>query len=90
MDILEFSIYIYFVFRIFLSKRNCKSINRRGSRWDLIKELKECVLSYEYIVGVHDLIVHNYGPGRVMATIDAEIPYYIDSVTIHNIIDQAE
>lgn len=57
---------------------------------DLIKELKECVLSYEYIVGVHDLIVHNYGPGRVMATIDAEIPYYIDLVTIHNIIDQAE
>lgn len=57
---------------------------------DLIKELTQGVLSYDYILGVHDLIVHNYGPGRVMATIDAEIPANIDVVTIHNIIDQAE
>lgn len=57
---------------------------------ELIKELTESVLSYDYILGVHDLIIHNYGPGRVMATIDAEIPHDIDVVTIHNIIDQAE
>ncbi len=57
---------------------------------DLIRELTKGVLSYDYILGVHDLIVHNYGPGRVMATIDAEIPSDIDVVTIHNIIDQAE
>ncbi|OZV11809.1 cation-efflux pump [Tissierella sp. P1] len=57
---------------------------------DLIRELTEGVLSYDYILGVHDLIVHNYGPGKVMATIDAEIPSDIDVVTIHNIIDQAE
>lgn len=57
---------------------------------NLIKELTEGVMSYDYILGVHDLIVHNYGPGRVMATIDAEIPSDIDVVTIHNIIDQAE
>lgn len=57
---------------------------------DLIDELTNEILSYDYILGAHDLIVHNYGPGRVMATIDVEIPSDIDVVTIHNIIDQAE
>lgn len=57
---------------------------------DLIESINKGVLSYDYILGVHDLIVHNYGPGRVMATIDAEIPADIDVVTIHDIIDQAE
>ena len=57
---------------------------------ELIDAINEGVLSYDYILGVHDLIVHNYGPGRVMATIDAEIPAHIDVVTIHDIIDQAE
>lgn len=57
---------------------------------ELIMAINKGVLSYDYILGVHDLIIHNYGPGRIMATIDAEIPAYIDVVTIHNIIDQAE
>lgn len=57
---------------------------------DIISDIIDGVLSYDYILGVHDLIVHNYGPGRIMATIDAEIPADIDVVTIHNIIDQAE
>ena len=34
---------------------------------ELINSIKNGVLSYEYITGVHDLIVHNYGPGRTMA-----------------------
>ncbi|MFU0799521.1 MAG: cation diffusion facilitator family transporter [Xylanivirga thermophila] len=57
---------------------------------ELIKSIKEGVLSYEYITGVHDLIVHNYGPGRTMASIHAEFPANIDVVEIHEIIDKAE
>jgi divalent metal cation (Fe/Co/Zn/Cd) transporter len=48
------------------------------------------VLSYEHITGVHDLIVHNYGPGRCMASIHAEIPSDISVMKIHEIIDTAE
>ena len=48
------------------------------------------VLSYEHITGVHDLIVHNYGPGRCMASIHAEIPADINVMKIHEIIDNAE
>ena len=48
------------------------------------------VMSYDNITGIHDLIVHNYGPGRIMASIHAEIPSNIDIMEIHHIIDTAE
>lgn len=57
---------------------------------NLVKSIKEGVLSYDNIIGVHDLIIHNYGVGRCMASIHAEIPSNLDVVTIHNIIDKAE
>lgn len=57
---------------------------------ELIEKIAQGVLSYENILGVHDLKVHQYGAGKTMATIDAEIPPDIDVVTIHNTIDQAE
>ncbi len=57
---------------------------------EIIKGITEGLLSYDYISGVHDLILHNYGPGRMMGTVDVEIPPYIDVITIHDIIDKAE
>ena len=57
---------------------------------ELIDSIKNGVLSYEYITGVHDLIVHNYGPGRTMASIHAEFPANINVMTIHEVIDKAE
>lgn len=57
---------------------------------ELVKAIKQGVLSYDNIIGVHDLIIHNYGVGKCMASIHAEIPSNIDLVTIHEIIDTAE
>lgn len=57
---------------------------------ELVNEICEKILSYDHITGVHDLIVHNYGPGRVIASIHAEIPANIDIMEIHNVIDKAE
>jgi cation diffusion facilitator family transporter len=57
---------------------------------ELVKEIKEGVLSYQYISGVHDLIIHNYGPGRCIASIHAEVPASINIVKIHDVIDDAE
>ncbi len=57
---------------------------------ELVKKIEEHVLSYEHVIGVHDLIVHNYGVHKVMATIHAEIPSDLDIMTIHEVIDQAE
>ncbi|MDU7441971.1 MAG: hypothetical protein E7L05_15760, partial [Clostridium sp.] len=41
---------------------------------ELAKNIREMVLSYDHIIGVHDLIIHNYGVGKCMASIHAEIP----------------
>lgn len=57
---------------------------------ELVKNIKEMVLSYNKILGVHDLIIHNYGPGKAMASIHAEIPSDISVIEIHDIIDTAE
>ncbi|MBK1813084.1 cation transporter [Clostridium sp. YIM B02505] len=56
----------------------------------LVSSINEGVLSYEFVTGVHDLIIHNYGPGRCMASIHAEIPADINIMKIHDIIDTAE
>ena len=56
----------------------------------LVNSFTEMVMSYDNITGFHDLIIHNYGPGRIMASIHAEIPSNIDIMEIHHIIDTAE
>ncbi len=56
----------------------------------LVSEIIEKVMSYDLIMGVHDLIVHNYGPGRCMASIHAEVPSNESIVKIHEVIDKAE
>lgn len=57
---------------------------------ELVAKIKTGVLGYNYISGVHDLVIHNYGPGRCMASIHAEVPCDISIVKIHEIIDAAE
>lgn len=56
----------------------------------LVQAIKDTLLSYPNIEGVHDLFVHNYGHGRVMASIHVEVPANISIVDMHDIIDQAE
>ena len=53
-------------------------------------KISEFVEGYEGIVGTHDLIVHNYGPGRSMASIHAEVPNDVDIEVSHEQIDRIE
>ena len=53
-------------------------------------QIKAFVEKYDGIVGTHDLIVHNYGPGRSMASIHAEVPNDVDIEKSHEIIDRIE
>lgn len=57
---------------------------------ELVKDIHKMLLSYEHIDGTHDLMVHNYGPGRIIASIHAEIPEDISVVTAHEVVDRAE
>ncbi|KGK88855.1 cation diffusion facilitator family transporter [Clostridium sp. HMP27] len=57
---------------------------------DLVEKITSSLLSYEYITGTHDLIIHNYGPNKFIATVHAEVPQDISIVKIHDVIDRAE
>ena len=57
---------------------------------EIYTRIKQFVESYEGIEGTHDLIVHNYGPGRSMASIHAEVPNDVDIEQSHEIIDRIE
>lgn len=56
----------------------------------LYRKISEFVESYDGILGSHDLIVHNYGPTRSLASIHAEVPNDVDIETSHEIIDRIE
>ncbi len=54
------------------------------------RRIKKFVEKYDGIMGSHDLIVHNYGPGRSMASIHAEVPNKVSIEVSHEIIDRIE
>lgn len=57
---------------------------------EFIKSVEEIVLSHDIIIGIHDLVVHDYGPGRLMITLHAEVPADRSIVDIHDEIDITE
>lgn len=57
---------------------------------ELVDGIKETVLCHNEIIGIHDLIVHNYGPSRIILSLHAEVPCNMDIMKIHDIIDFIE
>ncbi len=53
-------------------------------------EIKDFIMSYDGVVGVHDLIIHDYGPSRLFASAHAEVPANIDVLVSHDTIDLIE
>lgn len=56
----------------------------------LIEDIESTILSYDEFIGIHDLIVHNYGPGRQFASVHVEVPQDINIVKCHEQIDLCE
>lgn len=56
----------------------------------LVNEIKQIVLGCEGILGMHDLIVHDYGPNRIMITLHAEISQAMNIIDAHTLIDGIE
>ncbi|MBE7048770.1 MAG: cation transporter [Ruminococcaceae bacterium] len=56
----------------------------------MAERICQIILEQEGIEGVHDLIIHDYGPGRCMASVHAEVPVMGDIVKIHEIVDITE
>ncbi len=57
---------------------------------ELVEEIERIVKSYPIVSGIHDLVVHDYGPGRLMVSLHAEVPANGDLLEIHDVIDNAE
>ena len=57
---------------------------------EFVQQIERIVMSHPPICGIHDLVVHDYGPGRVMISLHAEVPAGGDMLTLHDVIDNAE
>lgn len=57
---------------------------------EFVKQIEETVLSHEEVVGIHDLVVHDYGPGRIMISLHAEVSDKENILKIHDVIDNIE
>ena len=57
---------------------------------EFVRQIERIVMSHPPICGIHDLVVHDYGPGRVMISLHAEVPAGGDMLTLHDVIDNAE
>lgn len=57
---------------------------------EFVEKINKIVLSYDKVTGIHDLIVHNYGPGRILISLHAEVPADGDLVELHDMIDLIE
>ncbi len=55
-----------------------------------MRQVNEIVMSHQNVLGIHDLIVHNYGPGRILISLHAEVPADGDILTLHDMIDRIE
>jgi len=63
-----------------------------GSKPDpeFVNTIEKFVTSFDEVIGIHDLVVHDYGPGRMMISLHAEIPANSDILEAHDTIDNIE
>ena len=57
---------------------------------ELVEAVEKLVMSHREIVGIHDLVVHDYGPGRLMITLHAEVPAEGNMLDLHDVVDTVE
>lgn len=57
---------------------------------ELVEDIEKTVLAHEDILGIHDLVVHDYGPGRMMMSLHAEVPAEGSVLELHDMIDNIE
>ena len=57
---------------------------------ELVEHIERTVMSYPGVLGMHDLMVHDYGPGHQFASLHVEFPAETDPLTAHDVIDNIE
>ena len=57
---------------------------------EMVDQIYKKIMSYDTVLGIHDLVVHNYGPQRCFASVHVEVPASQDILISHDIIDNIE
>ncbi len=57
---------------------------------ELVESIQEIVMAHDEVCGIHDLVVHDYGPGRIMISLHAEVPGDGNIFELHDAIDRIE
>ena len=89
--------YISILVSMFILFTGCKALKETidlllGEKPDeeFVKEIEEFTKNYELVSGIHDIMVHDYGPGRKIVSFNAEVPSDCDIMKAHDIIDEME
>ena len=75
-------------FRILNESKN--AILGEAPSEEIVKQISETVDRYEGALGIHDMVVHNYGPGRIIASLHIEVDGSVDVFETHDMIDTIE
>lgn len=57
---------------------------------ELVQEIESIAMSYDGVLGIHDLEVHNYGPGKIFASVHIEVDSAVDVMVSHDLVDNIE
>ena len=74
----------------FLVKETMSPLLGEAPDPETVARIKEKILSYPNVIGTHDLIIHDYGPGRRFASVHVEMPAEADILKSHETIDDIE
>lgn len=56
----------------------------------LVQQIEQAAMSFDGVLGIHDLVVHNYGPGKIFASIHIEVDSKVDVMISHDLVDNIE
>ena len=73
-----------------MAKETVSLLLGRQAAPELVEKITELVLAEEKVVGIHDLLVHDYGPGQCFASVHVQLEPEESAVVCHNIIDTIE
>lgn len=71
-------------------RENVNSILGEAPSGELVEKIKSIIREYPEALGIHDLVVHNYGPGHTMVSLHVEVDSSCDLISLHDVIDQIE
>lgn len=73
-----------------IAKESISPLLGKQADQELVNKITSLVLSHEKVLGIHDLLVHDYGPGKCFASVHAELNAAEDPIVCHDIIDHIE